>query len=121
MRRSRGTAPTAIRCASISARGHNAPTTSAIISPSSSCRPSRVPPYAASIACTKRAGRCGLSRVAPRVSTVPGAAITCRINCVVRGVVVTSARGSSPSRNPISRLFHASTPFYLPSSSAQAR
>ena len=74
-----GSTPTTIRsnCSgagardrSISSRGHSDPSTSAISSPSSSCRPSRVPPYVLIIASTKLSGRLKQGAVARGVAPV---------------------------------------------------
>ena len=99
MRLSAGAATT--RALSIASRCHSASARSSISSPSSSWRPSRVPPYIA-VTCARNDGArfAALSVVRALVVTTPGASISRRISGMRRGVVVTAWRGRAPSRSP---------------------
>ncbi len=92
-------------------RVHSAPSRSATNSPSSSCRPRRVPPCSRSIAATNDGARLiRLSNVRPRVTTTPaaGAASACS-HFSGRGVVVSTCRGRRPARSARPRLASASS------------
>jgi hypothetical protein len=104
---SRGTGP--VREASISARGHSAPGTSSSSSPSSSCRPLREPRWTFSAQARKAAATCGLSKLVPWVSTIPGDWSTARSAATGLGVVVTTACGRSPARRLSIRLSQVSS------------
>ena len=90
------------RAASIIARLHRAPGTSSRISASSSCRPSRVPCVAPDDLIEKgRRQIVAVLRASCRASRRPsGRRAASRISLVGRGVVVTTARGSSPEPQP---------------------
>src|SRR5690349_19654350 len=92
-----GTSPRLIRHSSNNFRDHNAPSASSSSSPSSSWRPSLVPPYLSCRYASVDASKCAaLSLVRARVTTVVGDVRIIFNSGEGFGVVLTTILGASP-------------------------